>query len=195
MADERPRLWVGEIRAAHGVKGLVKLKSFTDNPRAIADYRPLTDAGGRREFSLTLKGAAGDHFIAAIEGVQDRDAADALRGTRLYAARALLPSLPEGQFYHADLIGLRVRAEEDSSPFAGRVTAVDDYGAGPLLTIMPVQGGIKAKDEIVLPFNRRTFPKIDLAGGLLWVRMPEGLEASPEAASEQIEGRDGEGAA
>jgi 16S rRNA processing protein RimM len=102
-----PRICVGAIAGAHGVKGLVKIKSFTEEPDGVAAYGPLSDEAGEREFTLALTGRAKGLIIARIDGVEDRNAAEALRGTRLYVERAALPPTAEEAYYHTDLIGYR----------------------------------------------------------------------------------------
>jgi len=163
----RPQLVeVGVITAPHGVRGLVKLKSFTAEPAAIAGYGPLVDAAGRRQFRLAILSDARGQFIARIEGVSDRDAAEGLRGTRLFVARDRLPPPEEAdEFYHADLIGLA--AVDATGRTIGTVRAVHDFGAGDLLEIARPDGG-----TIILPFTRETVPEIDLAAGRLVVVEP-----------------------
>ena len=129
------RICIGQILGAHGVKGLVKLASFTDDPEAISGYGDLTDEAGERTFSVTLVGAAKDHWMAKIEGVNDRDAAEALKRTQLFVDRARLPPPDEDEFYHADLIGLR--AELPDGTALGRVSAMLNFGAGDIVEIAP----------------------------------------------------------
>lgn len=166
----RELVCLGAIAGAHGVRGLVKLKSFTEVPEAVAAYGPLTDEAGRR-FRLTVKGRVKDLLLVAVEGVGDRDAAEALRGTRLYLERSRLPE-PEDpeEFYVADLIGLAV--ENAAGERLGRVSQVSDHGAGPVLEVAPDQGPV-----FDLPFVRAVVPTVDLAGGRLVVVPPEPLEA------------------
>jgi 16S rRNA processing protein RimM len=171
---------VGEIGRPHGVRGLVRLRAFTEDPAAIAAYSPLTDEAGTRRFVVTLKG--GD--IAAIEGVADRDAAQRLTGTRLYVERDRLPPPDEEEFYLADLIGLAVVTEAGDA--LGRVRAVEDHGAGAFLV---VDGG---RGEQLLPFTRAVVPVVDVAGGRLTVvppgeivaAMPRGSDVAPPPGDE-----------
>ena len=109
---EGERFCVGAIAGVHGVRGLVKIKSFTGDPLDLTAYGPLTDESGRRRFQVTVTGRAKGLLIARIEGVEDREAAQALRGARLYAARAALPEPAEEEYYHADLIGLEAQERE-----------------------------------------------------------------------------------
>jgi 16S rRNA processing protein RimM len=167
------RILVGEIGRPHGVRGLVKLRSFTVDPAAIAAYGPLTDEAGTRRFALTLKGAD----LAQIEGVADRDAAALLTGTRLYVERGRLPPVEDPEeFYLADLVGLAAVAE-DGAPL-GRVRAVEDYGAGTFLVL-------EGPPERMVPFTRAVVPVVDVAGGRIVVRPPAETEARPGAAPQE----------
>ncbi|MBI0432232.1 ribosome maturation factor RimM [Roseomonas sp. KE0001] len=164
------RILVGEIGRPHGVRGLVRVQSFTADPAAIAAYGPLSDESGGTRFVLHwLSGG-----LARIEGVADREAAAKLTGTRLYLARDLLPPPEEEEFYLADLIGLDVRDAEGRA--LGQVRAVEDYGAGAFLTVAADQGR-----ELLLPFTRAAVPVVDLAGGFLVAAPPEAVMAAPEA--------------
>jgi len=148
------RILLGVIGRPHGVKGLVRVQSFTAEPYAIADYGPLVDDSGR-QFSLRVV-IRGELPVCAIEGVADRDAAARLTGTRLYADRAQLPPLEDAEeFYRADLIGLA--AEDEGGRALGRIVAVEDYGAGPFLEVSGEAG------VFAVPFTRAAVPTIDLA--------------------------------
>lgn len=168
------RVCVGQITAAHGVRGLVKLKSFTEDPAAIGGYDPLTDGSGRRIFRLRLMSAAKDHWLARIEGVDGRDAAEALAGTRLYVERSRLPETGEDEFYHADLLGLPAFLP-DGVPF-GEVVALHDFGAGDVVELRMEGGG-----TVMMPFTREAVPVVDPRGGRIVVDPPAGLldPASP----------------
>jgi 16S rRNA processing protein RimM len=162
------RVMVGEIGRPHGVRGLVRLRAFTEDPSAIARYSPLTDEGGTRRFVLTLKG--GD--IAAIEGVADRDAAQRLTGTRLYVERDRLPPPEEEEFYLADLIGLA--AVTEAGDVLGTVRAVEDHGAGAFLV---VDG---AGREHLLPFTKAVVPVVDVSAGRVTVVPPGEIVVQPQ---------------
>ena len=190
--DNRPGLGstlicVGEIVAPHGVRGLVRVRSFTADPNAVASLGPLTDADGRRTFGLTLLSPHRGQWLARVEGVDDRDAALALRGTRLHVDRAVLPPPGEEEFYHADLIGLRAE-RADGSPL-GVVRAVHDFGAGDVLEIVPPPGR-GGRTTMMVPFTRAVVPVIDLAGGRLVVEPPEGLLDGPadQGGDRQVDG-------
>jgi 16S rRNA processing protein RimM len=169
------KVCIGVIAGPHGVKGLVRLKSFTADPEDVVAYGPLTDAAGARRFTVEITGAARDMLVARIDDVRDRDAAEALRGIELYVDRAALPEAEADEFYHADLIGLPVRTA-DGSAF-GTVLALYDYGAGDMIEIRCVDGGTE-----LLPFNRDVVPEIDLENGFVVVAPPAETYVRPEDA-------------
>ena len=164
MAAER--ILVGEIGRPHGVRGLVKLRSFTADPAAIASYGPLTDATGERRFALTLLADG----LARVEGVDDREAAARLTGAGLYVERASLPPPEEDEFYLADLVGLR--AETAAGEALGRVRSVEEHGAGAFLVL-------DGPPERLVPFTRACVPVVDIAAGRVVVEPPEETAAPP----------------
>ncbi len=162
------RLCLGVITGAHGVRGLVKVKSFTEVPEDVAAYGPLTDEGGARVFTLTVTGRSKDALLTRVEGVTDRDQAQALRGTRLYVPRDVLPALDEEEtYYHADLLGLA--AEDPEGRPLGRVAAVHNFGAGDLLEL-------DGEGRRLVPFTREAVPVVDLDGGRLVIEPAEEIE-------------------
>jgi 16S rRNA processing protein RimM len=161
------RVLLGVITGAHGVRGLVRVKSFTAEPAAIAVYGPLEDEGGERRFSLEPVGAAKGVLIARLEGVSDRNAAERLKGVRLYLPRAALPEPGEEEYYHADLVGLAAMLR-DGEVF-GRVRAIHAYGAGDSLEIERPDGRV-----VLLPFTSAAVPLVDIKGGRLVIDPPEG---------------------
>lgn len=173
-AARSPGICLGAIAGAHGVRGLVKVKCFTAVPENIAAYGPLADEGGTRRFRLRVVRKVKDGVLAAIEGIADRNAAEALRGTRLYIERAALPAPADDEFYQVDLIGLR--AERSDGGMFGSVVALHDFGAGDLLEIRPADGGA----TVMLPFTREVVPLVDLAGGRIVVVPPAETVAAPE---------------
>jgi len=134
-SNEERLICVGAIAGAYGVRGEVRLKSFCAIPEDIANYSPLLDEAGKHEYRLTITRPIKNGFAARIEGIRTKEEADALRGTSLHAPRAALPSLPDDEFYHADLIGLEV-FDTGGEPL-GRIIAVPNHGAGDLLEIRP----------------------------------------------------------
>lgn len=164
MPEPEDQICVGAIAGAFGVKGEARIKSFCAEPKAIADYAPLTSQDGR-SFDLTITRSVKEGFAAQLSGVPTREAAEALKGTRLYAPRDRLPALPDDEFYHADLIGLSVVDTGGAS--LGKVRAVHDFGAGDVLDIV---GGPK---PIMLPFTRSAVPTVDLTAGRLVADLTE----------------------
>lgn len=180
MSAEAPppqMLCVGAIAGAYGVKGEVRLKSFCAEPAAIADYGPLQTEDGARRFTLRLTGETANALVARLDGVATKEAADALRGTRLFAPRDRLPSLPDDEFYHADLIGLAVR--DTGGRLLGKVAAVLNHGASDLLEVR----GPGLGDGVLLPFTRAAVPTVDLDARVVIVDPPEGLFPEPAGAS------------
>jgi 16S rRNA processing protein RimM len=168
------RVCLGQIGAAHGVRGEVKLRSFTADPAAIAAYGPLETDDGRVLEIKSLR-AAKDHFVAALSGVADRDAAESLTNAKLYVPRERLPEPTEAdEFYHADLIGLAVfdRAGER----LGTVLAVHNFGAGDLIEIKPDASGKTA----LIAFNAVNVPTVDIAAGKIVVALPDTADAPSE---------------
>lgn len=153
MADDR--ICVGAIAGAFGVHGEVRLKSFCAEPSDIANYAPLTSEDGTRSFTVSLTRPVTGGIGARVSGIATREEAEALKGLTLWAPRTALPSLPDDEFYHADLIGLDV-VDTGGQPL-GRVRAIYDHGAGDILEIV---GG---KDILMLPFTKVIVPTIDLA--------------------------------
>lgn len=166
VADmEERRVCVGVIAGAHGVRGDVRVKSFTEDPRDLASYGPVTDISGRRSFGLNILGATRGLLRVHIRGIDDRNSAAALSGTELYIERGDLPEAGEDEFYHADLIGLRAEAEDGEE--LGTVKALYDFGGGEMIEIVRPDGR-----GVVLPFTRAVVPVVDIAGGRIVVRPP-----------------------
>ena len=160
---------LGRIVAAHGIRGEVGLKSFAAAPEDIAAYGPLEVVGSGRRIVIESLRPAKSGFIARLEGVRDRNAAEALKGAELAVARERLPQAGKEEYYHADLVGLEVRLRTGES--IGAVRAVENYGAGDLLAVRLEASG----REVLLPFDRASVPVVDVAGGFLVVDPPEGL--------------------
>ena len=174
MSTGNKRVCVGVVTGAHGVRGAVRLKSFTAEPEHVARYGPLEDEKGERRFALRIVGSAKGVLIAAISGIDDRDRAEALRGLRLYLSRSALPPPEEEEYYHADLIGLAAALPDGA--FLGTVRAVHDFGAGDTLEIERASG-----PPVMVPFTRAVVPVVDLdAGRLVIDPLPGLLEPSKE---------------
>ncbi len=160
-----PRLCVGVVVGVHGVKGQIRIKSFTANPLDLTNYGPLETATGQR---WRLKGVAvgvKGVVTAAIDGVTDRNQAEAMKGVKLYVQRDALPPPASDEFYVADLIGLRAVTVEGVE--RGVVTAVFDFGAGDIIEVSGEDG------QILVPFTLRAVPKIDLAERSVTIDPPE----------------------
>ena len=166
------RVMVGEIGRPHGVRGLVRLRAFTEDPAAIAAYSALTDETGAKRFVVPLKG--GD--LAAIEGVADRDAAQRLTGTRLYVERDRLPPPEDDEFYLTDLIGLAAVTEGGEA--LGTIRAVEDHGAGAFIIVAG------AGREHLLPFTHAVVPVVDIARGQVTVVPPDEIIVQPQPGDE-----------
>lgn len=162
----RDRVLLGVVAAPHGIRGLVRIKSFTEDPMSLGAYGPLSDESGRKEYRVEPLSAARGAVLARIEGVADRTAAEALRGLRLYVERAALPATGEREWYEADLIGLAAVGTDGRD--WGKVIAFHDFGAG---SVMEVSGGA------MLPFTDAVVPEIDVPGGKVVVDPPTGLLA------------------
>ncbi|NNK66121.1 MAG: 16S rRNA processing protein RimM [Rhodobacteraceae bacterium] len=170
------KVCVGAVAGAFGVHGEVRLKSFCADPEAIADYGPLATENGDRVFDVTLGQAIKNGYSARLSGVVTKEDADTLKGVRLYAPRDALPSLPDDEYYHADLIGLAVY--DSGGVELGRIKAVMDHGAGDLLEI---EGpGLKA--SVLLPFTQAAVPTVDLTAERVVIDPPEGV--FPEGGSD-----------
>jgi len=163
------RVCVGAIGGAFGVKGQVRLKSFTAHPEDIATYAPLETEDGSMEFSVQIEGAITNGLAARLSGISTKEQADALRGIRLFVPRTRLPALPDDEFYHTDLIGLDV--VDTGGTALGRVKAVLNHGAGDLLEIH----GPGLKATVLLPFTQQAVPTVDMAAGRIVADPPEGL--------------------
>ena len=164
---------LGVIVGAQGLRGQVRVKSFTDQPADLGAYGVLQDEAGERRFQLTVTGRAKGVVLARIEGVGDRVQAEALRGVRLCVDRAALPEVAEPEvFYHADLIGLG--AEDLEGRPLGRVRAVHNFGAGDVIEI-EAEGGA----TLTVAFTKAVVPEVDLKGGRLVVDPPPEI-ATPD---------------
>ena len=160
---------IARIGAAHGVRGAVKLWSFTEHPLAVADYGPLSTKDGSRQFAIADLRMAKDHLVATFKGITTRDEAERLNGVELYVSRAQLPEPEDGEYYHADLIGLAALTMAGEP--LGKVVAVHNFGAGDLIEIAPAQGA-----TLLLPFTNAVVPTVDLENGRVLIDLPEEIE-------------------
>src|SRR5690242_15055519 len=160
---------VARIGAAHGVRGAVKLWTFTEDPFAVTRYGPLTTKDGARSFEIAHVREAKDHLVATFKDVTTRNEAERLNGIELYIAREKLPATDDDEYYHADLIGLAAVNAADEP--LGRVTAIHNFGAGDIIEIAPPQG-----PTMLLPFTNAVVPTVDLAGGRVVIELPQEIE-------------------
>jgi 16S rRNA processing protein RimM len=158
---------LGRIAGAHGIRGEVLIKTFTAAPEDIGGYGPLSDAAGSRSFKIASARPTQKGVVARIEGVSDRNAAEALRGVDLYVARDRLPAASEGEFYHADLIGLA--AVDPQGNAVGEVVAAHNFGAGDLLEIR-LTGASRTE---FLSFTDAVVPEVDIQARRVVVILPQ----------------------
>ncbi|SDE91896.1 ribosome maturation factor RimM [Rhodospira trueperi] len=155
------RVCLGVVVGVHGVRGAVRVKSFTADPADVGAYGPVWTEDGARSWGLSVVGDAKGVVLCRLDGVDDRTAAEALKGLRLYVPRDALPPAGEDEeYYHADLIGLRVERQDGTA--LGTVRAVHDFGAGDVLDVTPTAAGGK---PLMIPFTRAAVPVVDVAAG------------------------------
>ena len=163
------KICVARIGAAHGVRGAVKLWTFTEDPFAVKAYGPLSTKDGARHFEVTSAREAKDHLVATFEGVTTRDEAERLNGVELYVPREKLPATEDDEYYHADLIGLAAVTTADEP--LGRVVAIHNFGAGDIIEIAPPSG-----TTMLLPFTNAVVPTVDIPGGRVVIELPEEID-------------------
>ena len=176
LQDPDRLVCIGMITAPHGVRGAVRVKSFTADPEAITRYGPLYNAPGSRKFTFSQAGWVRRQVIVKIDGVRDRDQAETLRGTKLYVPRDALPD-PDGEdeYYLTDLVGLT--ADWADGSYQGVVKGVADFGAGDVMEVALEDGRV-----LVLPFTKDAVPLVDLANRRLVVDPPQGLDVPEDGA-------------
>ena len=160
------RICIAQIGGAHGIRGEVKLKSFTADPMAVKDYGLLEREDGGASLEIETVRPAKTHLVARFRGVSDRDAAERLTNLKLFVPRERLPPPSADEFYHADLIGLSAVTADGTE--VGTIIAVHDFGAGDILELRPPAGGT----TIMLPFNEACVPGVDIAGRRIIVALP-----------------------
>lgn len=166
------KLLMGRIGAAHGIKGDVRIQSFTEEPLALADYGPLSTNKPGLVIEIEAARATTNVLVARLKGVPDRTAAEKLNGVELYVDRDKLPPTEEeDDFYHADLIGLAVRLADGT--VLGKVTAIPNFGAGDLLEVRDERSG----DTYLYPFTKAVVPEVRIAEGYIVLEVP--VEADP----------------
>ena len=169
------QICIARIGAAHGVRGAVKLWTFTDDPLAVLHYGPLATKDGRRSFEVAQAREAKGHLVATLKGVATREDAERLNGIELYIAREKFPVAGEDEYYHADLIGLA--AVNAANEPLGRVIAIHNFGAGDIIEIAPPEGAT----TMLLPFTNAVVPSVDLAEGRVVIELPVEIEGDEDA--------------
>src|SRR5882757_10927186 len=168
------RICIARIGAAHGVRGAVRLWTFTEDPVAVKDYGPLMTKDGARQFEVTHAREAKDHLVATLKGVATREEAERLNGLELYIPRDRLPETEDDEYYHTDLIGLA--AVTTAGQPLGKVIAIHNFGAGTIIEIAPPQGA-----TMLLPFTNAVVPAVDLAGGRVVIELPQEVDGDDPA--------------
>lgn len=171
--DPADLVLLGTVGGVRGLQGDVRIKSFTANPKDLAAYGPLWDAAGQTSYRVKITGEAKGLLIARIKGINDRTAAEALKGLDLHVPKAALPVPDEDEFYYSDLVGLQ--ALSVSGEALGTVSAVEDFGAGDVLEISggPYKG-------LAVPFTKAVVPSVDIAAGTVEIDPPAGLLEPPD---------------
>jgi 16S rRNA processing protein RimM len=170
------QICIARIGAAHGVRGAVKLWTFTDDPFAVKTYGPLRTKDGARSFEVATAREAKGHLVATFKGVATREDAERLNGIELYIARDRLPATDDNEYYHADLIGLA--AVTSTHEPLGRVIAIHNFGAGDIIEIAPPHGA-----TMLLPFTNAVVPSVDLAGGRVTIELPDEIDGDDPTAA------------
>jgi 16S rRNA processing protein RimM len=170
--DAPKRICLGVITGAHGIQGAVRIKSFTEVAREIESFGPLSDAGGAKMFEVRVESDTPKGLIARIAGIDDRNAAEALKGTELYVGRGALPAEDEDEYYYADLVGLAAEGSDGNK--LGVVKAMNNFGAGEVMEIELEAGG-----SVMIPFTKSVVPLVDLAAGRMVADPPPGLMPDP----------------
>ena len=171
------QICVARIGAAHGVRGAVKLWTFTEDPLAVKAYGPLVTKDGARQFEVTHARETKGHLVATLKGIGTREEAERLNGIELYIARDKLPATDENEYYHADLIGLD--AVNAANEPLGRVIAIHNFGAGDIIEIAPAHGA-----TMLLPFTNAVVPSVDLAGGRVIIELPDEIEGDDSSSAD-----------
>jgi 16S rRNA processing protein RimM len=165
------RICVAQIGAAHGIRGEVRLRSFTEDPAAVASYGPLESEDGVQHFEIEALRPAKDHFVARLVGIGDRNAAEKLTNLKLYVPRDRLPPTGDADtFYQSDLIGLAAVTKDGNA--LGIVKAVHNFGAGDIIEIAPAGGG----EPLMVPFTADAVPSVDIDGRRIVVVPPTLIE-------------------
>lgn len=159
MGQDTTWVLVAKVTGAHGIKGAVRLRSFTEDPKALQDYSPLKSDTGQF-FDISPLHVNGEGLVAHLSDIKDRNQAEALKGAMLYADREKFEALADEEFYVTDLVGLSVKVE---GIIVGRVQSIQNYGAGDMVVIRYEAGG----DDVIIPFTKEAVPDVDFSDGVI----------------------------
>lgn len=176
---------VGRVAGGFGVRGEVKIAAYTEDPKSLAGFKALLRQDGSPALTILSARVAKEGLVTRCQGVETKEAADALRGLRLYVPRETLPEPDEDEFYLTDLVGLAVRHVAENT-LLGSVKSVQNFGAGDLLEIQPAVGG----QTWYLPFTRAAVPEVKIAERLI-LADPPALVGEPEGPAEEADDSDG----
>lgn len=168
MPNDRKLICVGIITSAHGIKGAVKIKSFTEDPADIANYSPLLSADGNTKYDIKILSENSEMLIAEVKDVKTRNDAEILGGTELFIYRDMLPEVSEDEFYYEDLIGMQARSDHNNK-VVGIITAVYNHGAGDIIEIKLNNSG---KTELLI-FSKENVPEVNIKEGYITINFPE----------------------
>jgi 16S rRNA processing protein RimM len=171
---------VGIVSGSHGLQGAVKIKSFMTVPEDIVTYGPLRNKSAGKSYKICLISSNQKGLVATLSGVNDRNASEKLRGTKLYLPRNILPKLDENEFYYSDLLGLSV--ENKNGEIIGVVTLIDDYGAGEIMEVDMKEGGTE-----MFSMSRQVVPVIDVENQRVVVNQPNEIFADQDHDGDEIE--------
>ena len=172
--ETQKRLKIGVITSPHGVRGTVKIRSFTEDPDAFVEYGDVTNHDGSLVYDISIVGDAKGTLLCEIGGVDDRDGADALRGVELYILREDLPDdLDDDEFYTSDLLGLETR--DANGQISGLIRNILDHGAGDIVVVLHVDGKVRSYE-----FSNANFPEINMREGYVVLNPPPEVTAQDE---------------
>ena len=164
---------IGVVTGARGLRGELRIKSFTDIPEDVASYGPVCDETGKQTYKIRLTGQSKGVLIARFGGIETRTAADLIKGLKFFVPKGKLKNLEDDEFFFTDLVGLT--AELPDGEILGLVKAVEDFGGGPFLE---VAGG--SYGEVQVPFTKAAVPVVEVANGRVVIDPPLGLLEPPE---------------
>jgi len=168
---------LGVVGGAHGIKGEVRIKSFTEDPTDIKAYGPLFDAKGNK-YTIRTARIQKNVVVVTINEIADRNGAELLNGTELFVDRSALPEDDEDEFYQSDIVGMAVESVDGVA--IGTVIAFHDFGAGEVIEIKPERGS-----SVMIPFSEAAVPDIDVERRVMIVEpLAAGLVSDPEAEAE-----------